>query len=58
MMRLKLEVEKAKRVLSAAMTVEIHIDELKGADFDITLTRAAFENLCAPEMNKIIPLIE
>ena len=59
LLKLKLEVEKAKRVLSAAMTVEIHIDSLKeGEDFDITLTRATFEILCAPEMNKIVPLIE
>lgn len=45
--RLRAECEKAKRFLSAAVETEIEIDQLgEGEDFNYTLTRAKFEELC------------
>jgi L1 cell adhesion molecule like protein len=58
MMRLRHECEKSKKVLSAATEAEIHIDSLKDADFDYRLTREKFNEICAPEIDKIIPLIQ
>jgi len=58
LLRLKAEVEKMKKVLSVADEVEIHIDQLKDEDFDCRLTRKKFNELCAPEYDKIIPLIK
>ena len=46
--KLKSEVEKAKRDLSSVQQVKIYIEGLvDGIDFDETLTRAKFEELCA-----------
>merc|ERR1712195_71425 len=45
--KLKMEVEKAKRDLSAVIQVKIAIEGLiDGIDFEETLTRAKFEELC------------
>jgi len=45
---LKAEVEKAKRDLSSQQQVKIYIEDLiDGVDFDETLTRAKFEELCS-----------
>jgi L1 cell adhesion molecule like protein len=45
--RLRTACEKAKRVLSSATTASIEIDSLyEGIDFNTTLSRAKFENLC------------
>ena len=47
MRRLRTECEKAKRSLSSSSTASIEIDSLfDGVDFNTTLTRAKFENLC------------
>jgi heat shock protein 1/8 len=48
MRRLRTAAEKAKRTLSASTTAAIEIDSLyEGIDFNFTLTRAKFEDLCA-----------
>ena len=45
--RLRTECEKAKRTLSSSNTASIEIDSLfDGIDFNTTITRAKFENLC------------
>jgi len=59
MLRLKIEVEKMKKVLSNAMEIDIVVDGLSnGEDFSYRLSRPEFERICAPEINKIIPLVE
>ena len=53
------EADKAKRMLSAAISTEIYVPALADdEDFDYSLSRVEFERLCAPELNKIIPCIE
>ncbi len=48
MRRLKTACESAKRTLSSSSSANIEIDSLfEGKDFNTTLTRAKFENLCA-----------
>ena len=45
--KLKAEVEKAKRDLSTVQQVKIYIEGIiDGVDFEETLTRAKFEELC------------
>ena len=45
--KLKAEVEKAKRDLSTVQQVKIYIEGIiDGIDFEETLTRAKFEELC------------
>jgi len=45
--RLRTECEKAKRTLSSSTTANIEIDSLyDGIDFNTSITRARFENLC------------
>merc|ERR1719218_527369 len=45
--KLKAEVEKAKRDLSSVQSVKVYIEGLiEGIDFEETLTRAKFEELC------------
>jgi len=46
-------------VLSGAISTDIYVADLAdGEDFDYSLSRAEFERLCAPELNKIIPCVE
>merc|ERR1711937_756603 len=50
MRRLRTECEAAKRTLSAAVRTTIEIDSLfEGIDYNVTITRARFEQLCAQE---------
>jgi len=50
MRRLRTQCEQAKRTLSAAVRATIEVDSLyEGEDFNQTLTRARFENLCGEE---------
>jgi len=59
MRRLKTECEKAKVILSSAMSVDIECSALKdGEDFSTTLTRPKFNSLNQKHFNKIIPVIE
>jgi L1 cell adhesion molecule like protein len=53
--RLRTACERAKRTLSSSTTAMIEIDSFfEGIDFNTTLTRAMFENLCMPIFNRII----
>merc|ERR1712195_152595 len=57
--KLKMEVEKAKRDLSAVIQVKITIEGLiDGIDFEETLTRARFEELCADLFKKTITPVQ
>jgi heat shock protein 1/8 len=59
MRRLRTECEKAKRSLSSATTASIEIDSLfDGVDFNTTLTRAKFENLCDDLFRKAMAPVE
>jgi len=50
MRRLRTQCEAAKRTLSAAVRTTIEIDSLfEGIDYNVTITRARFEQLCAQE---------
>merc|ERR1719162_1894638 len=52
MRRLRTQCEQAKRTLSAAVRATIEVDSLyEGEDFNQTLTRARFENLCNEEFH-------
>jgi heat shock protein 5 len=53
--KLKSEVEKAKRDLSSVLQVKVQIEGLiNGIDFDETVTRARFEELCADLFKKTL----
>jgi endoplasmic reticulum chaperone BiP len=53
--KLKSEVEKAKRDLSSVLQVKITIEGLiDGIDFEETITRARFEELCADLFKKTL----
>ena len=56
--KLKAEVEKAKRDLSSVQQVKVYIEQLiDGIDFEETLTRAKFEELCHDLFRKtMIPI--
>merc|ERR1712195_25320 len=57
--KLKMEVEKAKRDLSAVIQVKITIEGLiDGIDFEEALTRARFEELCADLFKKTITPVQ
>jgi len=57
--RLKTACERAKRSLSSSTQANIEIDSLhEGLDFQTTLTRARFENLCADLFQKCINPVE
>jgi endoplasmic reticulum chaperone BiP len=57
--KLKEEAEKAKRALSAQMSVKIEIDSLMdGEPFSDTLTRAKFEELCMDLFKKTVKPVE
>jgi len=50
MRRLRTQCEQAKRTLSAAVRATIEIDSLfEGIDYNVTITRARFEQLCGEE---------
>jgi hypothetical protein len=53
--KLKSEVEKAKRDLSSVLQVKVTIEGLiNGIDFEETITRARFEELCADLFKKTL----
>jgi len=57
--RLKTACERAKRNLSSATQALIEIDSLyEGVDFNLTLTRAKFDELCVDFFKKIVDLID
>lgn len=57
--RLKIAAERAKRTLSSSTTAAIELDALyDGTDFNTTLTRAKFEDLCADLFRKAFEPVE
>ena len=57
--RIKTAVEKAKRTLSGQTQANIEIDALyDGIDFNVQLTRAKFEHLCAEIFQKTLSPVE
>ena len=53
--KLKSKVEKAKRDLSSVLQVNVTIEDLiNGIDFEETITRARFEELCADLFKKTL----
>jgi heat shock protein 1/8 len=57
--RLRTECEKAKRSLSSATVASIEIDSLfEGVDFNSTITRAKFENICDDLFRKTMAPVE
>ena len=56
---LKIICEKAKINLSSMQETAIDVDALaEGEDFNITITRPEFEDLCKEDFNKCIPIVE
>jgi len=57
--RLRTACERAKRTLSSATTANIEVDSLyDGVDFNTTITRAKFENLCDSLFRKTMTPVE
>ena len=57
--RLRTQCEKAKRILSSAHQAEIYCETLaEGEDFNQTISRAKFEELCMPNFRKCMPPVE
>ncbi|CAD8095890.1 unnamed protein product [Paramecium primaurelia] len=57
--RLRTQCERAKRILSSANQTSIEIDALaENEDFNCTITRAKFEELCLDQFKKCIPPVE
>jgi len=57
--RVRTQCEKAKRILSAAHTAPIECEALaEGEDYNVNITRAKFEELCADLFRKCMPPIE
>jgi heat shock protein 5 len=57
--KLKSEVEKAKRDLSSVLQVKVTIEGLiDGVDFEETITRARFEELCGDLFKKTIQPVQ
>jgi len=57
--RLRTQCERAKRILSSANQTTIEVDALcENEDFNATITRAKFEELCMPMFKECIPPVE
>ena len=57
--RLRTECEKAKRTLSSSTVAQIELDSLfEGIDFNSTITRAKFENICDDLFRKTMLPVE
>jgi len=57
--RLRTQCEKAKRILSSAHTAPIECDALaEGNDYNMTISRAKFEELCMDLFRKCMPPVE
>jgi len=56
--RLRTACERAKRTLSSSVQAAIEIDSLyEGIDFYTTISRAKFEELCAPHFRKCLEIV-
>jgi heat shock protein 1/8 len=59
MRRLRTQAERAKRILSSSTQTTIEVDSLaESMDYNTTLTRAKFEELCLPYFKECIPPVE
>lgn len=59
MRRLRTQAERAKRILSSSTQTTIEVDSLaESLDFNLTLTRAKFEELCLEYFKQCIPPVE
>eukprot|EP01017_Pseudomicrothorax_dubius_P043997 TRINITY_DN73_c0_g1_i2.p1 TRINITY_DN73_c0_g1~~TRINITY_DN73_c0_g1_i2.p1 ORF type:complete len:661 (-),score=264.89 TRINITY_DN73_c0_g1_i2:138-2120(-) len=59
MKRLRIQCERAKRVLSSSTQATIEVDSLfESQDYATTITRAKFEELCMPYFKECIPPVE
>merc|ERR1712110_1004575 len=59
MRRLRTQCEKTKRILSSAFQSEVYCETLaEGEDFNVTISRAKFEELCLPHFRKCMPPVE
>ena len=57
--RLRTQCEKAKRILSSSHQAEIECETLaEGEDFNCTITRAKFEELCMDQFRQCMPPVE
>lgn len=57
--RLRTQCEKAKRILSSAHQAPIECETLaEGEDFNVTISRAKFEELCMDLFRKCMPPVE
>jgi len=57
--RLRTACERAKRTLSSSTTATVEIDSLyEGIDFNSTITRARFEDLCGDLFRQCLPPVE
>jgi heat shock protein 1/8 len=58
MMKLRVNCEKAKKILSTNMQANIDVDNLgEGEDYSTVINRELFERLCKSYFDKIVPLI-
>jgi L1 cell adhesion molecule like protein len=59
MRRLRTQCERAKRILSSSTQTSIEVDSLaESEDYNTTLTRAKFEELCISYFKECIPPVE
>lgn len=59
MRRLRTQAERAKRILSSSTQTTIEVDSLADTmDYNVTITRAKFEELCMPYFKQCIPPVE
>ena len=59
MRRLRTQCEKAKRILSAAVSTNIECEALaEGEDYNVMITRAKFEELCLDLFRQCMPPVE
>ena len=59
MRRLRIQGEKAKRILSSSTSTTIEVDSLaENEDYSTTITRDKFEELCMNYFKECIPPIE
>jgi len=59
MRRLRTQCEKAKRILSSAVSTNIECEALAdGQDYNVQITRAKFEELCLDLFRQCMPPVE
>lgn len=57
--RLRMACQEAKKSLSSSLSYTFYIESLsEGVDFDYTITRAKFDDLCAPEFARTLTFVD